>query len=127
MLKSTGLNGSNKADAAWISQFSGEEVTEEMVKDGSAEAYWKKVSPYTYITDDSVPILFAYGVLDGIVPPASRLVLEQALKEHNVTNVGLVYEKSGHMLICDPDKQRLFIEYMDKFCAKYFLGEDIEI
>ena len=61
------------------------------------------------------------------MPPASRLVLEQALKEHNVTNVGLVYEKSGHMLICDPDKQRLFIEYMDKFCAKYFLGEDIEI
>ena len=127
MLKSTGLNGSYKADAAWISQFCGEEVTEQMVKDGSAEAYWKKVSPYTYITDDSVPILFAYGVLDGIVPPASRLVLEQALKEHNVTNVGLVYEKSGHMLICDPDKQRLFVEYMDKFCAKYFLGEDIEI
>ena len=33
----------------------------------------------------------------------------------------------GILIGCDPDKQRLFIEYMDKFCAKYFLGEDIEI
>ena len=127
MVKSTGLNGSYKADAAWISQFCGEEITEEMVKDGSAEAYWKKVSPYTYITDDSVPILFAYGVLDGIVPPASRLVLQQALDEHNVPYVSIVMEKSGHMLICDPDEQRLFLDYMDKYCAKYFLGEDIQI
>ena len=34
---------------------------------------------------------------------------------------------SGHMLACDLDEQRLFIEYVDKYCAKYFLGEDVDI
>lgn len=127
MVKSTGLDGSAKGDAAWISQFCGENVTEEMVKDGSAEPYWKKASPYTYITDSSVPVVFAYGVLDGIVPPASRIILEQALKAHNVQFTSVVMEHSGHMLAVDLDEQRLFIEYVDKYCAKYFLGEDVEI
>ena len=127
MLWSTGLDGSAKGDAEWISQFCGETVTEEMVKDGSAEAYWKKVSPYTYITDTSVPVVFAYGVLDGIVPPESRIVLQQALMAHNVQYTSIVMENSGHMLACDPDKQKLFIEYVDKYCAKYFMGEEIVI
>lgn len=127
MLMSTGLDGSAKGDAQWISQFCGENVTEEMVRDGSAEAYWKKVSPYTYITDSSVPIVFAYGVLDGIVPPASRLVLQQALEAHNIKYTSIVMEKSGHMLACDLDEQRLFLEYVDKYCAKYFMGEAIDI
>ena len=98
-----------------------------MVRDGSAEAFWKKISPYTYITDASVPIVFAYGVLDGIVPPASRIVLQQALEAHNVPYISVVMEHSGHALACDLDKQRLFLEYVDKFCAKYFMGEAIEI
>ena len=127
MLNSTGLDGSAKGDAEWISQFCGETVTEEMVKDGSAEAYWKKVSPYTFITDSSVPVVFAYGVLDGIVPPASRIILEQALQNHNVQYTCVIYENSGHMLACDLDKQRLFIECVDKYCAKYFLGEEVEL
>ena len=127
MLRSTGLDGSAKGDAEWISQFCGETVTEEMVKDGSAEAYWKKVSPYTYITDSSVPVVFAYGVLDGIVPPASRIILEQALKAHGIRYTSIIMENSGHMLACDLDDQRLFIEYVDKYCAKYFLGEAVEL
>ena len=127
MLNSTGLDGSAKGDAEWISQFCGETVTEEMVKDGSAEAFWKKVSPYTYITDSSVPVVFAYGVLDGIVPPASRIILEQALQNHNVQYTCVIYENSGHMLACDLDKQRLFIEYVYKYCAKYFLGEEVAL
>ena len=127
MLNSTGLDGSAKGDAEWISQFCGETVTEEMVKDGSAEAYWKKVSPYTFITDSSVPVVFAYGVLDGIVPPSSRVILEQALQNHNVQYTCVIYENSGHMVACDLDKQRLFIEYVDKYCAKYFLGEEFDL
>ena len=127
MLASTGLDGSAKGDARWISQFCGETVTEDMVRDGSAQVYWEKVSPYTYITDSSIPIVFAYGVLDGIVPPASRIVLQQALDAHNVQYKSIVMENSGHMLACDPDEQRQFLEYVDKFCAKYFMGEAVEL
>ena len=127
MLAFTGLKGSIKTDAEWISQVSGEHVTEEMVRDGSADAYWQMVSPYAYVTDSSVPVVFAYGTMDGIVPPASRIVLQQALEEHHVPYVSIVMENSGHVLASDLDKHRLFIEYVDKFCAKYFLGEDIDI
>ena len=127
MVISTGLDGSAAGDAHWISQFCGENVTAEMVLDGSADAYWEKVSPYTYITDASVPVVFAYGVLDGIVPPASRIILQQALEAHNVPYVSVVMENSGHMLACDLDKQSQLVEYVDKFCAKYFLGEDVDI
>ena len=127
VLMFTGLDGSPKGDAQWISQFCGETVTEDMVRDGSAEAYWQKVSPYTCITDTSVPIVFAYGVLDGIVPPASRIVLQQALEAHNVQYTSIVMENSGHVLACDLDEQRLFLEYVDKYCAKYFMGEAVEI
>lgn len=121
MLAFTGLKGSIKTDAEWISQVSGEHVTEEMVRDGSADAYWQMVSPYTYITDSSVPVVFAYGTMDGIVPPTSRIVLQQALEEHHVPYVSIVMENSGHVLASDLDKHKLFIEYVDKFCAKYFL------
>ena len=127
VLKFTGLDGSVKGDAQWISQFCGETVTAGMVRDGSAEDYWKKVSPYSYITDSSVPIVFAYGVLDGIVPPASRIILQQALETNEVQYTSIVMENSGHALACDLDKQRLFLEYVDKYCAKYFLGEEITI
>lgn len=127
MVLSTGLDGSAEGDAQWISQFCGETVTAEMVLDGSADAYWEKTSPYTYITDTSVPVVFAYGVLDGIVPPASRIVLQQALDAHHVPYASVVMENSGHMLACDLDEQRLFLEYVDKYCAKYFMGEEIVI
>ena len=127
MLKFTGLDGSVKNDAKWISQVSGETVTVDMVRDGSADAYWKKVSPYTYITDSSVPVVFAYGTMDGVVPPESRIVLEKALIEHHVPHVSIIMENSGHVLACDLDRYREFLDYVDKFCAKYFMGEEITI
>lgn len=119
--KQTGLDGSAEGDAAWISMFSGETVTAEMVRNGEAEAIWKKISPYTYITGSSIPILSAFGSLDGVVPPTSRLVLEKALKENGLKNYDtVIMEHSGHVLACDVDKTRIFLDLIySKYC-NYF-------
>ena len=120
VIKQTGLDGSAEGDAAWISLFSGETVTAEMVRNGEAEAIWKKISPYTYITGSSVPVLSAFGSLDGVVPPASRLVLEKALKENNVRYDTVILEHSGHALACDVDKVKEFLEDIYQYCGLYF-------
>ena len=120
VIKQTGLDGSAEGDAAWISLFSGETVTAEMVRNGEAEAIWRKISPFSYITGSSVPVLSAFGSLDGVVPPASRLVLEKALKENNVKYDTVILEHSGHALACDVDKVKEFLEDMYQYCGLYF-------
>ena len=58
--RQAGLDGSRKGDASWISMFSGKTVTADMVGTPQADAIWQEISPYTYITAASVPILSAY-------------------------------------------------------------------
>ncbi len=116
----SGLDGSAEGDAAWISLFSGETVTAEMVRNGQAEAIWRKISPFTYVTGSSVPVLSAFGSLDGVVPPSSRIVLEKALDDHGVRHDTVVMPNSGHSLACDLDKERELIKLIYDYCAEYF-------
>lgn len=120
MRRQTGLDGSAEGDAAWISLFSGETVTAEMVRNGQAEAIWRKISPFTYVTGSSVPVLSAFGSLDGVVPPSSRIVLEKALDDHGVRHDTVVMPNSGHSLACDLDKERELIKLIYDYCAEYF-------
>lgn len=116
----SGLDGSAEGDAAWISLFSGETVTAEMVRNGQAEAIWRKISPFTYVTGSSIPVISAFGSLDGVVPPSSRIVLEKALDDHGVRHDTVVMPNSGHSLACDLDKERELIILIYGYCAEYF-------
>ncbi len=109
--------------AQWLSLMSGEVVTVDMVKDGSAEEIWRNVSPCTYIEKGSVPICFAYGALDGIVPPESRMVLENALDEAGVPYKSLVLSHSGHGLRFDISKNKEFLAMVHQFCETYFIDD----
>ena len=119
------LDGTASGDAAFISLFTGQPISAKMVMDGSAEPYWKVISPYTYIDENSVPVLFAYGAYDGIVPPKSRIVLEEALKKagkvEGTDYVEFFMENSGHGLNLDPLKQAQFLEEVYRFCDRYFV------
>lgn len=118
----TGLDGSKEGDAAWISNFSGKKVTADMIGTAEADAIWQEISPYTYVTSTSVPVLSAYGVYDGIVPPVSRIILEGALKSAGKEEGKLdgydtiVMEHSGHALACDVDAQRQFLKLVYVYC-----------
>ena len=122
--RQAGLDGTTKGDANWISLFSGQKVTETMVQNGEAEPIWRSISPFSYITDDSIPILSAYGVYDSVVPPESRNVLEQALEAagqiRGTDFDTIVMEHSGHMLAGDVDKQRLYLQKVYEYCDQYF-------
>ncbi len=122
--RQTGLDGSASGDAYWISMFSGENVTAEMVQNGEAEAIWRKISPISYIASTKTPILSAYGVLDGVVPPVSRTILEDALISAGMksgTDYDIIVMKhSGHTLSCDVDLQKLFLEKFYEYCENYF-------
>ncbi|MBR2282111.1 MAG: alpha/beta hydrolase [Spirochaetales bacterium] len=118
--RQAGLDGSKSGDAAWISRFSGKSVTAAMVESGEADAIWREVSPFTYVTSTSVPVLSAYGVHDGIVPPVSRIILERALEEKGVPHDTIVLEHSGHALACDVDLQRQFLKLVYEYCEAHF-------
>lgn len=119
-----GLDGTDRAAARWISLFSGENVTEEMVRSGEAEAIWRKISPFSYISEQSVPVLSAYGSLDGVVPPTSRIVLENALEASGKVRGQdfdtIVLKHSGHALACDPDDLKVLLAKIYDYCGKYF-------
>ncbi len=120
----TGLDGGKAGDAAWISRFSGKTVTEDMLGTEEADAIWRSVSPYTYVTAASVPVLSAYGVHDGVVPPVSRIILEGALdsagKERGLDYDTILMEHSGHALACDVDARRQFLELVYDYCNAHF-------
>ena len=118
--RQAGLDGTVKGAARWISMFSGENVTEEMVRNGEAEAIWRHISPFSYVTPQSVPVLSAYGSTDGIVPPTSRLVLEKALDENEVKHDTVVMKHSGHLLACDLDEAKVFLAKIYEYCGEYF-------
>ena len=114
------LDGTTENYANWVSMFSGQLVTPEMVESGEADAIWKSISPYTYINQDSVPIVFAYGSLDLIVPPESRNFLEIALDEAGVTYDSFVLPHSGHGLKLDISRNQQFLDKVHEYCEKYF-------
>ncbi len=125
--RQTGLDGSSAGDAAWLSGFSGKAVTSAMVESGEAAGICREISPYSYIDGDSVPILSVYGALDGVVPPVSRVILEEALKaagkEEGKPNGfdTVVMEHSGHALACDIDAQHRFLKLIYDYCDNYFV------
>lgn len=116
----TGLDGSREGDAAWISMFSGKTVTADMIGTPEAEAIWREISPFSYVTSGSVPVLSAYGVYDGIVPPVSRVILEDALEKNGVPHDTVVMQHSGHALVSDVDRLREYLDLVYKYCDDWF-------
>ena len=116
----TGLDGSREGDAAWISMFSGKTVTADMIGTPEAEAIWREISPFSYVTSGSVPVLSAYGVYDGIVPPVSRVILEDALEKNGVPHDTVVMQHSGHSLVSDVDRLREYLDLVYKYCDDWF-------
>ena len=120
VIQQTENDETTKGRAKFISKFTGKNVTEEMVKNGDAEIFWKEISPYYYINKDSVPCIFAYGALDGIVPPVSSKILVDALKKNKVHYDFVDMKNSGHQLSYDYELQKEFVRLANIYCDTYF-------
>lgn len=116
----TGCDGSVKGWAKWVSMITGQEVTEEMVKNKEDTELWKSVSPVNYIDSSDVPMLYSYSYHDTVIPPASKEYLARALEEALIVCDSYFFPNSGHMLLCDNDIQKQYIDKFVFYCNTYF-------
>ncbi|SDD54443.1 Acetyl esterase/lipase [Paenibacillus sp. CF095] len=77
------------------------------------------VSPALLVNKDSVPILFAHGKVDRIVPFAEAEHLLEALQKNNVLYDFIEFEKSGHNLGWQPKKMTQFMDKLSEYLDKY--------
>lgn len=119
-LKLLGMDGSDQGKADMVKKFSGVDCTASMIADGSAQSVWGPISPYTYVSSASVPVLLCFGSYDGIVPPCHQRLLIETLRQYGVTFNVIEFTTSGHGLHYDSDKLEEFKVRADQYCAAYF-------
>lgn len=103
-----------------VLSWTGKDITEDMVADGSYRALIDEISPMCLVNESTVPTLCGYSTEDLAVPPAMKFLLFEQFEKHGVIYEFVHYEKSNHMLMRDPDKQKYFIERALEYCDEFF-------
>lgn len=104
--------------AGFLSVLAGERITAEMMADGSYKEAIKPIDAYRWVNENSPPTLFAFGKLDRVMPFSTRPLM-QALQTHGVPHDVLIFEKSGHGMHRDKDKQALYLQKLNEYLAQY--------
>lgn len=113
-------NNDYAMQAMFVSNFSGEEVTVEMVERGEHLPIVDAMSPAALVREDTVPTLCAYGPRDKMVPACLKYHLFAALERYHVPYDYVEYPNSNHGLYDDPKSQKEFLEKLDEYCERYF-------
>ena len=103
-----------------VSAGSGSQKSREEFDSGKMEAEIKSISPALLVTEETVPSILAYGGRDFLVAPIHAEKLREALEKHHVPHVLVLFPKSGHFLIEDPESSKKFHEAILDYCQKYF-------
>lgn len=98
----------------------GTEITEEMIANGEAEKIITAVSPVTYVNENSIPSLFAYGGKDTVVPKGNGESIKSAFEESGVKFDYILFPNSNHFLWSDPDCSELYQKTLEDYCKSYF-------
>lgn len=114
-----GLDQSAEAAAGLFSAMAGNEITPEMIEDGSYLNMVKPISADMWIDQDSVPALLAYGKHDRICPPQSVKPLLKALELQNVPYDYYEFPHSGHGLQNDNRIYRAYMEKLEEYLDRY--------
>lgn len=113
-------NNDSRAAANFVSYMSGERVTADMVESGEYQSIVDKISPVAFVNKNTVPTIMAYGKYDSMVPVELKYILIEALKENKVHHTYIEYPNSGHLLLGDPDKAKLYKDTIDRYINMYF-------
>lgn len=121
-----GYDGSYKSDEEakkaidFLKLFSPEEITVEMMRNGTYKEKIKNISPHKLITEKSVPTLAAYGLEDKVVPyNTSGPYLFPALEKNKVPFEYILFPKSGHALNRDKKQSDIMGEKITEYLEKY--------
>ncbi len=84
------------------------------------QAALARISPKTYITDESVPAAVFQGRSDDLVPFEQIIEFLEKLSKKGIKNDLVIYEDSGHALDKDPEAALQARKVFEKYCEKYF-------
>ncbi len=99
---------------------SGSEITEEMVLSGEVDELLAKISPVTYVNEETIPSIIIHGGRDTTVPPGNAESLLNKFNEFSVTHKYLYLEDSDHMLIHNPIGHLGYYGDLIEYCHIYF-------
>ncbi len=114
-----GADTNHEAAAGLVSAMSGQEVTKEMIMDGSYKAIVNEISAVHWVTEETIPSVVIYGKHDKVQPYTAALRLEKTLKEKGVDYQFLTAEHSGHGLQNDDATNQEYLRLVEEYLAKY--------
>lgn len=114
-----GADTNLEAAAGLTSSMSGQEITEEMIADGSYKDIVNQISAVYWVTEETVPSVVIYGKHDKVQPYKAAVRLEKALKEKGVDYQFLTAEHSGHGLQNDDAVNKEYMMLVEEYLAKY--------
>ncbi|MGQ7337490.1 prolyl oligopeptidase family serine peptidase [Streptococcus suis] len=114
-----GADTNHEAAAGLVSAMTGQEVTEEMIMDGSYKEIVNEISAVHWVTEETVPSVVIYGKHDKVQPYKAVVRLEKALKEKGVDYQFLTAEHSGHGLQNDDAVYKEYMMLVEEYLAKY--------
>ena len=79
-----------------------------------------EISPISYVNENTIPILMAYGANDKIVPPQIKLPFIEKLDGYRTDYQYIEFPNSGHGLLGDSEKSKEYHAAMMEFAEKYF-------
>jgi len=101
-----------------MTRVSGKEFTSVAEMDIARDALLK-ISPFTYVNENTVPTIINHGKIDKTVPYRNAQILDQKLTEYGVTHIFNTYPESGHNLdgdfIIDMKADKMFVEYCETY------------
>jgi dipeptidyl aminopeptidase/acylaminoacyl peptidase len=98
----------------------GKTTDSEKYEIGEMEAALRSISPITYIGDDALPAVFAYGEKDNLVRIYHADSLETRYQRHGGTFEMIRFPNSGHELGRDSECVERLNKTISVFAKKYF-------
>lgn len=106
--------------ADFVSLMTGEDVTPDMVEDGSAQELVDAISPSSQVIEDTVPTICAYGLKDKVIPVGLKYRLIDALDAKCVPHEYFEFPNSNHFMYGDLGLQDRYVATVLEYAQRYF-------
>ncbi len=100
----------------------GTAISNQYMQQGKEKELIELVSPTSYINENSIPSLFAYGGKDKTVPIGNAESVKKAFEESGAVYDFILFPYSDHILIFTPISGAQYNAKLKEYCNKYFPG-----
>lgn len=100
----------------------GTAISDQYIQEGKENELIELVSPVSYVNENSIPSLFAYGGKDKTVPIGNAESVKKAFEESGAVYDFILFPLSDHILIFTPFSSVKYNLKLKEYCNKYFPG-----